>query len=62
MINSNNEKNKDKHYFAEEVLKPTFLRSDVPSTLFNYYNNPSSNKNSNSKFSYENLYNNLNYL
>ena len=64
---NNNEKNiKDKHSFAEEVLKPTFLKSDVSSTLFNYYHsNPVSNKNNsnnNSKLSYEILYKNLNYL
>jgi len=64
---NNNEKNiKDKPSFAEDVLKPTFLKSDVSSTLFNYYHsNPVSNKNNsnnNSKLSYEILYKNLNYL
>ena len=55
----NNENNKDKPNFADEVLKPTFLKSDVSTTLFNYYHsNPATNKNNKSKSSYENLYKN----
>ena len=46
---SNNKKEKkERKNLANEVLKPSFLRSDVTSTFLNYYHsNPISNKNKN---------------
>ena len=47
-IQNNKKEKKDRQNLANEVLKPSFLRSDVASTFLNYYHsNPISNKNKN---------------
>ena len=47
-IKNNKIGRKEKKNLANEVLKPSFLRSDVSSTFLNYYHsNPNSNKNKN---------------
>ena len=52
---------KDKNNLANEVLKPSFLKSGFNSTLFNYYNN-NQNSNKNNKIIRENIYKKINFL
>ena len=54
---------KSKSNLANEVLKPSFLKSGFNSTFYNYYNNnQNSNKNNNNKVIRENIYKKINFL